>query len=310
MTGGWAAKEFCENGKKTLLLERGRNVEHIKDYPTTNMQPWDFKHRRQLSHKDKTENPIASRCYAFREDTTQFFAKDDHHPYIQEKPFDWLRGYQVGGKSIMWARQVQRWSEFDFEGPARDGFAVDWPIRYKDLAEWYTYVERFVGVSGNKDGLDVLPDGDFLKTWDTNWVEDHFKEVVKKNYKNRHVIYSRCAHLTETKPIFQQQGRGLCVSRAICERGCPYGGYFNANSTLIPWAMKTGNLTLRPNSVVHSIIYDDAKQKATGVRVIDSETKEATEYYADVIFLNAATLNTNLILLNSTSGRFPEWLRK
>ena len=308
MTGGWAAKEFCEKGKKTLLLERGRNVEHIKDYPTTNMQPWDFKHRRQLSHKDKTENPIASRCYAFREDTTQFFAKDDHHPYIQEKPFDWLRGYQVGGKSIMWARQVQRWSEFDFEGPARDGFAVDWPIRYKDLAEWYTYVERFVGVSGNKDGLDVLPDGDFLKAWDTNWVEDHFKEVVKENYKNRHVIYSRCAHLTETKPIFQQQGRGLCVSRAICERGCPYGGYFNANSTLIPWAMKTGNLTLRPNSVVHSIIYDDAKQKATGVRVIDSETKEATEYYADVIFLNAATLNTNLILLNSTSGRFPDGL--
>lgn len=308
MTGGYAAKEFCDKGLKTLLLERGRNVEHIKDYPTTTMRPWEFKHRGQLTHQEKTENPIASSCYAFREDAKHFFPKDAEHPYEQEKPFDWIRGYQVGGKSIMWARQVQRWSNYDFEGPARDGFAVDWPIRYNDLKDWYTYVEQFVGVSGNMDGLDTLPDGDFLKPWESNCVEDYFKGVIKENYQDRHVIYARCAHITEPREIFQKQGRGLCVSRRICQRGCPHGGYFNANSTLIPWAQRTGNLTLKPNSVVHSIIYDDKTQRATGVRVIDSETKETTEYFAKVIFLNAAALNTNLILLNSTSERFPNGL--
>ena len=228
MSGGYAAKELCDLGLKTLLLERGRNVEHIKDYPTTNMQPWEFPHRGQLTQQEKEENPIASRCYAFREDAKHFFVKDQEHPYIQESPFDWLRGYQVGGKSIMWARQVQRWSDYDFQGPARDGFAVDWPIRYKDLADWYTKVEGFVGVSGNKDGLDTLPDGDFLKPWASNCVEDYFKHFIKDNYSDRHVIYARCAHLTESRPIFAQQGRGLCQSRHICQRGCPYGGYFNA----------------------------------------------------------------------------------
>lgn len=308
MTGGWAAKEFCDKGFKTLLLERGRNVEHIKDYPTTGMQPWEFKYRGQVPFKVKEENPIVSRCYAFREDAMHFFTKDREHPYIQEKPFDWIRGYQVGGKSIMWARQVQRWSDYDFEGPVRDGFAVDWPIRYKDLADWYTYVEQFIGVSGNKDGLDVLPDGDFLKPWEQSCVEEYFKGVVKDNYTDRHLIYARCAHLTESRPIFKKQGRALCVSRNICQRGCPYGGYFNANSTLIPWAMRTGNLTLQTHSVVHSIIFDDQLNKASGVRVINAKTKETTEYFANVIFVNAATLNTNLILLNSTSKRFPDGL--
>lgn len=308
MSGGWAAKEFSEQGFKTLLLERGPNVEHIKDYPTTNMQPWEFKHRGRLTSEDIKENPIASRCYAFREDAKHFFVKDKDHPYVQEKPFDWIRGYQVGGKSIMWARQVQRWSKYDFEGPARDGYAVDWPIRYEDLADWYTYVERFVGVSGNKDGLDILPDGDFLKPWESNVVEDYFSEQVKKHYKDRHVIYGRCAHLTESKPIFVEQGRGLFMSRRICQRGCPLGGYFNANSTLIPWALKTGNMTLRPNAVVHSILYDESKQKAVGVRVIDTHTKESEDFFAKVIFVTAATLNTNLILLNSTSERFPNGL--
>ena len=308
MSGGWAAKEFCENGLKTLLLERGRNVEHIKDYPTTNMQPWEFKHRGQISHAVKKENPVISRCYAYREDAEHFFVKDTEHPYVQDKPFDWIRGYQVGGKSIMWARQVQRWSNYDFEGPARDGFAVDWPIRYNDLEKWYTYVEQFVGVSGMKDGLDILPDGDFLKPWDISCVEEYFQNSIKDNYADRHLIYSRAAHLTESRPIFQKQGRALCMSRRICQRGCPYGGYFNANSTLIPWAMNTGNLTLKTHSVVHSIIFDDKTQKATGVRVIDSNTKETTEYFADIIFVNAATLNTNLLLLNSTSDRFPNGL--
>ncbi len=308
MAGGWAAKEFTEQGFKTLLLERGPNVKHLEDYPTTNMFPWEFKHRGQLTSKEIKENPIASSCYAFREDAKHFFVKDKEHPYIQKKPFDWIRGYQVGGKSIMWARQVQRWSPFDFEGPARDGFAVDWPIRYNDLADWYTYVEKFVGVSGNKDGLDSLPDGDFLKPWDSNVVEEYFSQQVKKYYKDRHVIYGRCAHLTESRPIFVEQGRGLCVSRQICQRGCPLGGYFNVNSTLIPWALKTGNLTLKSNSVVHSILYDEDQKKAIGVRVIDSNLKTSQDYFAKVVFVSASTLNTNLILLNSKSDRFPEGL--
>jgi choline dehydrogenase-like flavoprotein len=305
MSGGWVAKEFSEQGFKTLLLERGPDVEHLKDYPTTNMQPWEFEHRGRLTTQEIKDNPIVSRCYAFREDAKHFFVKDEEHPYGQVKPFDWIRGYQVGGKSIMWARQVQRWSPFDFEGPERDGYAVDWPIRYKDLADWYTYVERFVGVSGNKDGLDILPDGDFLKPWESNVVEDYFSEQVKKYYKDRHVIYGRCAHLTESKPIFVEQGRGMCMSRRICQRGCPLGGYFNSNSTLIPWALKTGNMTLKPNSVVHSVLYDETEQKAVGVRVIDSETKSSEDFFAKVVFVTAATLNTNLILLNSTSKRFP-----
>ena len=308
MSGGWAAKEFSEQGFKTLLLERGPNVEHLKDYPTTNTQPWEFKHRGRLTAKEKKENPIASRCYAFKEDAKHFFVKDDEHPYVQKKPFDWLRGYQVGGKSIMWARQVQRWSKYDFEGPKRDGFAVDWPIRYDDLEAWYTYVEKFVGVSGNKDGLDTLPDGDFLKPWESNVVEDYFSKEMKKHYKDRHVIYGRCAHLTESKPQFIEQGRGLCMSRKICQRGCPLGGYFNVNSTLIPWALKTGNMTLKANSVVQSVLYDETKKKAIGVRVIDSKTKETTDYFAKVVFVTAATLNTNLILLNSKSKRFPNGL--
>ena len=305
MAGGWAAKEFAEQGFKTLLLERGPNIKHIEDYPTTNMLPWEFKHRGQLTAKEIKENPIASSCYAFREDAKHFFVKDKEHPYIQKKPFDWIRGYQVGGKSIMWARQVQRWSPFDFEGPARDGFAVDWPIRYDDLEDWYTYVEKFVGVSGNKDGLDTLPDGDFLKPWESNVVEEYFSQQVKKYYKDRHVIYGRCAHLTESRPIFVKQGRGLCVSRQICQRGCPLGGYFNVNSTLIPWALKTGNLTLKSNSVVHSILYDEDQKKAIGVRVIDSNSKTSQDYFAKVVFVSASTLNSNLILLNSKSNRFP-----
>ena len=305
MSGGWAAKEFCEKGLKTLVLERGRDVKHIKDYPTTNMYPWEFKHRGEIPYNIREANPVVSRCYAFREDAMHFFVKDTEHPYVQDKPFDWIRGYQVGGKSIMWARQTQRWSDFDFEGPARDGFAVDWPIRYKDLAPWYSYVEKFAGISGNKDGLPNLPDGEFLPPLELSCVENYFKDFVTKNYKDRNVIYARCAHLTEPQPIHIEQGRTQCQNRSLCQRGCPFGGYFNANSTTIPWALKTGNMTLRPFSVVHSLIYDEQKGKAVGVHVIDANTKESIEYYAPVIFVNAGALNTNLILLNSVSKRFP-----
>ncbi len=308
MSGGWAAKEFCEKGFKTLLLERGRDVVHLKDYPTTNMRPWEFKHRGKLPYEIEKDNPIVSRCYAFNEDAAHFFVKDKEHPYIQDKPFDWIRGYQVGGKSITWARQTQRWSDYDFEGPARDGFAVDWPIRYKDIAPWYSYVEKFVGISGVRDGLPELPDGEFLPAWEMNCVEKYFKDFIAKNYKNRHVIYARCAHVTDPQPIHIQQGRSQCQSRNLCHRGCPFGGYFNANSTTIPWAQKTGNLTLRTFSVVHSVIYDEKKGKATGVRVIDANTKQALDFFAPVIFVNASTINTNLILLNSISNRFPNGL--
>lgn len=308
MTGGWAAKEFCEKGFKTLLLERGRDVKHIVDYPTTNMRPWEFKYRGNLTREQREDNPVVGKCYAFREDTTHFFVKDKEHPYVQTKPFDWIRGYQVGGRSIMWARQVQRWSKYDFEGPARDGFAVEWPIGYDDLVDWYSYVERYVGISGNKDGLDTVPDGEFLKAWELNCVEKHFQKYLKKNYKDRHLIYGRCAHLSEMTEEIKKQGRALCQNRVVCERGCPYGGYFNANSTLIPSAANTGNLTLRPHSVVHSIIFDDKENRATGVRIVDANTKETTEYFAKTIFVNAGTINTNGILLNSKSKRFPNGL--
>src|SRR6478672_2070322 len=195
ISGGWAAKELCEQGLKTLVLERGRNVVHIKDYPTTAKMPWEFPHHGQMPLEAEKENPIVSRCYAFGEATSHFFVKDKEHPYVQEKPFDWIRGYQVGGKSLLWARQTQRWSDFDYEGPARDGYAVDWPIRYKEIAPWYSHVEKFAGIAGNRDGIPQLPDGEFLPAFPLNAVEQHFKEVVEKNYPNRYVISGRCAHL-------------------------------------------------------------------------------------------------------------------
>jgi choline dehydrogenase-like flavoprotein len=308
ISGGWSAKELCEHGLKTLLLERGKDVVHIKDYPTATKNPWDFPHRGDIIPAVAKENPVLNKCYAFGEATEHFFVKDKEHPYVQEKPFDWIRGYQVGGKSLLWARQTQRWSKYDFEGPARDGFAVDWPFRYDDLAPWYTHVERFAGISGNKDGLDTLPDGDFLPAWEMNCVEKEMQQKIMAKYRDRHVVQGRCAHLTQPRDIHIQQGRTQCQARTLCERGCPFGGYFSSNASTIPWAQKTGNLTMRTNSVVHSIIYDQAKQKAVGVRVIDSETKKATEYFAKIIFVNAACLNTNLILLNSTSSRFPNGL--
>ena len=308
MSGGWAAKEFTEKGLKTLVLERGRDVKHIKDYPTASMYPYEFEHLGEMTLAEKKKNPIINRCYAYGEDTAHFFVKDTEHPYIQEKPFDWIRGYQVGGKSLMWARATQRWSDFDYEGPARDGFAVDWPIRYKDMAPWYSHVEKFAGIAGNRDGLAQLPDGEFLPAFPLNAVEDYFKKTMQEKYEHRHVISERIAHLTKPNPVHLEQGRGQCLSRELCARGCPLGGYFSSNSSTIPWAAKTGNLTLRPFSVVHSVIYDEQKDKATGVRVIDTSTKEAIEYYAKVIFVNAGALNSNLLLLNSTSNRFPNGL--
>lgn len=308
ISGGWAAKELCEHGIKTLLLERGRNIEHKKDYPTAIKSPWEFAHRGRLPLAVETENPIVSKCYAFDETAQHFFVKDKEHPYVQEKPFDWIRGYQVGGKSLMWARETQRWSKFEFEAPLRDGFAVDWPIRYSDLAPWYSHVEKFAGISGNPDGIEHLPDGEFLPPWQFNCAEKQMQQKVNDHYPDRRVLMGRCANLTKPNEVHLQQGRGQCQARNICHRGCPFGAYFSSNSSTLPWAEKTGNLTLRPDSVVHSIIYDERLGKATGVTVIDAKTKKTTEYFARVIFVNAACLNSNLILLNSTSNRFPNGL--
>ncbi len=303
MTGGWSAKELCEKGMKVLMLERGRSVEHIKDYPTMNLAPWELPHHSALSEKVIEDNPIISKCYAFTEATQHFFVKDNEHPYEQVKPFNWVRGYQVGGKSLMWARWTQRWSDLDFEANAKQGVGVDWPIRYKDIAPWYSYVEKFVGISGNKDGLPHLPDGEFLPPMEMNCIEKHFKEQTEKNFANRHVIISRTANLTKGL-----NGRGPCQYRDLCTRGCPFAGYFSSVSASIPAAKATNNFTLRPFSVVHSIIYDEKTNKATGVRVIDTNTKKTTEYFAKIIFLNAGTINTTLVLMNSTSNQFPNGL--
>jgi len=308
ISGGWAAKELCDLGIKTLVLERGRNIEHIKDYPTARKGPWEFPHRGEEALQVLKDNPIISKCYAYGEDTHHFFVKDKEHPYIQEKPFDWIRGYQVGGKSIMWGRACQRWSDFEFSAPQRYGYAVDWPIRYSDIAPWYSHVEQFAGICGDKDDLEALPDGDYLPPFEMSCVEEDIQKKIKAHYKDRFMVKTRWAHLTKPNPIHLQQGRGQCQARDLCTRGCPYGGYFSSVSSTLPWAKRTGNLTIRPFSVVHSVIYDEQKRKATGVRIIDTNTKEAIEYYAKVIFLNAACLNTNLILLNSTSNRFPNGL--
>lgn len=307
ISGGWAAKELCELGLKTLVLERGRNIEHIKDYPTYNHSIWEFPHRGNITTAIKKANPLITKAAGYNETTEHFFIKDADHPYIQEKPFDWIRGYQVGGKSLTWGRSCQRWSEWDFSAPQRYGYGIDWPIRYQDIAPWYSHTEKFVGICGNKDGIESMPDGDFLPAYELNCVEQHFKESIWKNF-NRHYISGRWAQLTEPTDIHKQQGRGQCLNRNACMRGCPYGGYFSSVTSTLPWAQKTGNLTVRPHSVVHSIIYDEKKGMATGVRVIDAKTNQAIEFFSKIIFVNASALNSVLILLHSTSNRFPNGL--
>lgn len=301
-SGGWAAKELCDKGLKTLVLERGRDVKHVQDYPTASKAPWEFEYRGTVPLKKRQEYQGAR---FLREETLHWAIKDDEQPFVQEKPFRWVRGYHTGGKSLLWARQTQRWSDFDFEGPARDGFAVDWPIRYKDLEPWYSHVEKFAGIAGNNDGLAELPDSITMPGFEMSCIEQYFKDSIKKNYTDRYLIQARCAHLTNPQPIHIEQGRNKCQNQTMCNRGCVYGGYFSSNASTLPWALKTGNLTIRPFSVVHSIIYDEKKGKATGVRIIDGESNDAIDYYANIIFVNASALNTNAILLNSVSSRFP-----
>ena len=298
ISGGWAAKELCQKGLKTLLLERGRNVEHIKDYTTASMHPWEFPNRLAITEQDRAENPV--QCQAYDEGSKQFYVNDQEHPYIQSTPFNWIRGYQVGGRSLVWGRQTYRLSDLDFEANAKDGFGVDWPIRYKDIAPWYDYVETFVGISGQAEGIPHLPDSVFLPPMEMNCVEKHFKESVKKHFKDRTVIHGRVANLSKG-----WNGRGPCQYRNLCDRGCPFGGYFSSNSATLPVAAATGNLTLRPHAIVYEIIYDEKTQKASGVRIIDQLTKKTTDYFAKIIFMNASTVATASILLQSTSPRFP-----
>ncbi|AWW33311.1 GMC family oxidoreductase [Echinicola strongylocentroti] len=303
ISGGWAAKELSEKGLKTLVLERGRNVEHIKDYPTTNLNPWEMEHHGRKTNENKEKHPIQSKIYAFNEATAHFWVNDLENPYNQVKPYNWIRGYHMGGRSIMWGRQCYRWSDLDFEANAKDGHGVDWPVRYKEIEPWYDYVEKFVGISGQKANLPQLPDSCFVPAMDMNCVEKHVAQRIKERFDDRTMIIGRVANTTV--PL---DGRGPCQFRDLCYRGCPFGGYFSSNSATLPAAMMTGNLTLRPYSIVTEVLYDKEKGKATGVRIMDDETKEYQEYYADVIFLNASTLGTSWILLNSVSEAFPNGL--
>lgn len=308
ISGGWAAKELCEQGLKTLVLERGRNIVHNQDYPTATKAPWEFEHRGHLSQKFLKENPLISKAAGISESTAHFFIRDSDHPYVQEKPFNWVRGYQVGGRSLIWGRATQRWSEYEFSAPEKFGYGIAWPISYADIAPWYSHVEKFIGICGNRDGLASMPDGEFQPPFELNCVEQAIQRSIREHYPDRHLVHARWAHLTQPAEIHLEQGRGRCQARNLCMRGCPYGGYFSSVSSTLPWAAKTGNLTVRPHSVVHSIIFDEEQQKAKGVRVIDANTMETTDYFARVIFVNASALNSNLILLNSKSSRFPDGL--
>lgn len=307
ISGGWAAKELCEQGLKTLVLERGRDVQHIKDYPTMALRRWDFDLRGDNPRAWNEANPLISRAAGYDATTKHFFVEDADHPYVQEKPFLWVRGYQVGGKSLIWGRASARWSPMDFEAPARLGYGIPWPIGYDDVAPWYAHVEKFIGVCGSREGIATMPDGEYLPPYELNAVEQHLRSVLREKF-DRHYVSGRWAHVTEAQEIHRQQGRATCRNRNLCMRGCPFGGYFSSNASTLPWARKTGNLTVRPFSVAHSIIYDEATQQASGVKVIDANTHEELVFSAKVIFVNASALNSTLILLNSTSKRFPNGL--
>lgn len=297
ISGGWAAKELTEGGLKTLVLERGGNIE----YTTSSKNPWDFKHRKHLIKEELAERPIqSSHCDATDK---HFYVKDTEHPYIQEKPFKWIRGYQVGGRSITWGRQSYRFSDLDFEANKKDGFGVDWPIRYADLKEWYDYVEEYVGISGSSESLPHLPDGVFLPPIPMNAVEKHLKETIAKQYTDRVIIPGRMANLTEYK-----EGRGKCMYRNLCSRGCPFSGYFSSNSSTLLDAYDSEKLTLRENSIVKEVLYDKETKKAIGVTIIDAITNEEMNFYSRIIFLNASAIATASILLNSVSETFPNGL--
>ena len=303
ISGGWAAKELCEGGLKTLVLERGPLVEHIKDYKTMNSEIWDFDLKLGLTAEQQKKHYKGVRSGFISGDTEYMWANDEENPYTEDKPFVWARGHQMGGKSLLWGRHTYRWSDIDFEANLKDGHGVDWPIRYADIESWYTYVEKYAGISGEALGLPQLPDSHFLPPMELNCVEKEVKKRIEKNFKGRNLTIGRVAHLTQP-----HNGRGQCQNRNRCMRGCPYGAYFSSNAVTLPAANATGNLTFRPYSIVQSIIYDDKTDKVTGVRVIDAQTNEVIEYKARIIFCNASALSSTQILLNSKSRRFENGL--
>jgi len=311
ITGGWAAKELCERGMRTLMVERGRPVEHRSDYIGEGVDPWKMPNRGLVDHK-LAEDQFAEqrKCYAFDEHTKHFFNNDRDMPYStpEGRPFSWIRGNQLGGKSLMWARQSYRWSELDFQANAKDGHGVDWPIRYPDLAPWYSHVERHVGISGQSENMDILPDSEFLPAFEFNTVEKAMKTRFDASFAPARMIMGRCAHLTQPSPAHLEQGRGSCQARNMCQRGCSFGAYFSTQSSTLPAAVATGRLRIATNAIVHSVLYDPKTNRATGVRVIDSETMQVREYRAKVVFLCASTLGSTQVLLNSTSPSFPTGL--
>ena len=301
ISGGWAAKELTEKGLKTLMLERGPNYEHVKDYKTANLDPWQFAHRGKVTQEQRKERPYIARTWGAKEEVMDSWAKDIDCPYTEVKPFNWWRAYRLGGRSTLWGRQSYRWSDHDFEANVRDGWAIDWPIRYKDLAPWYDHVEQFIGVSGSTEGLEQLPDGHFLPPYDMTCVEKDVSVRLKEHYKGlRHMIIGRVANLTAPIP-----GRTQCQFRNRCWEGCPFGGYFSTQSSTLPAAMATGNLTVRPYSIVTRILYDKDKQKATGVEILDAETNKTYQYFSKIVFCNASALNSAWVLMNSAMDVWP-----
>jgi len=306
ISGGWAAKELTEKGLKVLMIERGRMHEHIKDYVNASKDPWEYSHRGQRTQEMIKDYPVLKRDYPLSESVLGMWADEKENPYVEEKRFDWYRGYQLGGRSLLWGRQSYRWNKWDFEANAKEGVAVDWPIRYDDLAPWYSYVERFAGIQGSKQGLDVLPDSEFLPAIDMNIVEKDVAAKLKDHYKgNRHMFIGRSANITLPKP---EQNRVNCQYRNKCWLGCPYGAYFSTQSATLPAARATNNLTLEVNKIVKRLIYDKDKKRATGVEVIDAIDNKTYEYNAKIIFVCASSFNSTWILMNSATDVWPEGL--
>ncbi len=304
ISGGWAAKELTEKGLKTLLLDRGRNIEHIKDYKNATKNPWEFPHRGVAKLSDKIAHPVLSRSDYVSEASLDYWVDEKESPYTQIKPYNWMRGYHLGGRSLMWGRQSYRWSDFDFEANLNEGVAIDWPVRYNDIAPWYDHVERFAGISGSLENLPQLPDGQFQPPMEMNCVEKDVAQRLKRIYNGeRHMIIGRTANITTPLP-----GRTNCQYRNKCMLGCPFGGYFSTQSSTLPAAMATGKLTVRPWSIVTQILYDKDSKKATGVEVLDAETNVTYQYKSKIVFLNASTFNSAWILMNSATDIWPDGL--
>ncbi len=308
VSGGWAAKELTEKGLRVLMLERGKPLEHVTGYENALKAPWELKYNGKLTTEQIESHPKLARDYPYNEMTEKYWFKDSDSLYREVQRFDWYRPNIVGGKSIMWGRQSYRLSDIDFEANLRDGIAVDWPIRYADLAPWYSYAEKFAGISGEKLGLPQLPDGEFLPPMEMYFLEKEVRKRIEKNFPGRVMTIGRVANLSKAGEAQLGVGRGPCQYRNRCSWGCPFGAYFSTQSSTLPAAANTGRLTLRPDSVVTEITYDDATQRATGVRVRDAVTLEDREYFANIVFICASTISSTALLMHSTSARFPSGL--